>query len=99
MSPYINHRHNDHRPERKSWTKDGEPSGDGWPSTSSEDDTSTVSHKLASTNRAVAGLLTVPPIARETYGRRFRRGRETRAEQSMLFLFFATQYDILSVRG
>jgi hypothetical protein len=32
---------------------------------------STASHKFVSTNRAVAGLLTVPPIARETSGRAF----------------------------
>jgi hypothetical protein len=29
----------------------------------------------------VAGLLTAPQAAVETYGRRFRRGQETRAEQ------------------
>jgi hypothetical protein len=34
-----------------------------------------------STNRAVAGLLTAPQAAPETYGQRFRRGQETHAEQ------------------
>jgi len=42
----------------------------------------TVSYKFVSRNHAEAGLLTVPQAARETFGRRFRRGRETHAEQA-----------------
>jgi hypothetical protein len=36
-------------------------------------------------HHAVAGLLTAPPVTPETYGRRFRRGRETHAEQEAFF--------------
>ncbi len=32
-------------------------------------------------SHAVAGLLTAPQATQETYGQRFRRGRETHAEQ------------------
>ena len=41
-----------------------------------------MSHEFVSSNHAGAGLLTVPQAVQETYGRLFRRGRETRAEQA-----------------
>jgi hypothetical protein len=49
---------------------------------------STVSHKFVSTHRAVAGLLTAPQAAPETYSQRFRRGQETHAEQKNWQIFF-----------